>query len=101
MEHRQETKNAESNNYFIRLPYFLPEEIENISILPKAGRLKYFLKNRVKLTHDPTILETAQDYNISFTVQPEQFISTRVATNIRRVRRGNSQKSEEEIDMID
>ena len=53
--------------------------LQNIPILPKAGRLKYFLQNWAKLTNNPTILQTVQCYNISLIAQPEQLTAPRVA----------------------
>ena len=64
--------------------------VENISILSKAGSLKDFLNNWEKLANDPTISETAQAYNVPFTLQPEQLKIPRVAII-----------SQEEKDLID
>ena len=71
-------------------PLVAPQFLQNILILPKAGRLKYFLKNSTKLTNDPKIFSGYYKIRIHFTVQPEQVKFPRVAI-----------MSQEETDLID
>ena len=43
-----------------------------IKQLPKAGRVKHFVKNWQKLTNDPMILDLVRGYEIPFIVPPRQ-----------------------------
>ena len=99
--HRKEVKKyfltypipAYSSSY-LRLywvhPLVAPRFLQNILILPKAGRLKYFLKNCSKLTNIPKSFSGCCNIRIHFTVQPEQMKFPRVAI-----------MSQEETDLID
>lgn len=46
--------------------------LAEITNLPKAGRLKYFLRNWRKLTKDPLTLEIVQGFTIPLIFQPKQ-----------------------------
>ena len=60
----------------LKVSLFLPK----ISNLPRAGRLKEFLRNWKKLTKNPAILEIAQRWNTPFISYPKQSKAQRVIT---------------------
>ena len=43
-----------------------------IKQLPKAGRVKHFVKEWERLTNDPMILDIIRGYKISFSLPPRQ-----------------------------
>ena len=59
---------AKFNYIHLRVATLFLAEITN---LPKARRLKYFLRNWRKLTKDPLTLEIVQGYTIPLIFQPK------------------------------